>query len=847
MDAAPVAMERIWQDLRYACRTLSHSPGFLAVSVVTLALGIGANTAIFNLINAVMLRALPVPHAEQLVLLTDPASSFIAADTLETGERSLLAYPEFTELRARAGGMFSGLFAAQSTLSDLDMQTSRGGPGQSTKTHTQLVSGEFFGVLGIQPAIGRFFTPAEDKVPGANPVAVLSYGFWQREFGGDPRVLSETIRLGQSTFHVVGVGPRGFHGILAGSEADVWLPITMQAQVLPGRDYLNPHDVLWLQSMGRLAPGISRPAAEAGINVVLRQVAREWLAPMMNQTERRRLEDQKIVLKDGARGASALRAQFSDPLVMLMAMVGLVLLIACANIANLTLARGAARQREIGIRLALGAARRRIVRQLLTESLLVALAGGVLGTILAAWGTDLLLALVSAGIDHVAIEFTRDYRVFLFTAAVSLSTAILFGLVPAFGATRVDINRALGGSARGGSGSRGHIRSGRVLVVVQVTLSLLLLMGATLFLRSLHNLFTQKLGFERDHLLMVSLDPLSAGYKPASRSGLYQRVREKLRAVPGVRSVSLSNTAMFGGDSGDHISIDSPPAHPPGAMTSAWTLAGPDYFKTAGIPLLRGREMDASDAARGAQVCLINESFVRYFFPNGDPIGKHVTDEYPTTRETYEIIGVVADARERRLRGRQESRFYANLFHPIGELRSVVFLLRTSPEAAGIGDAVRHAVGEIDRSIPILSIRTVNEQIDRRLIIPRLIAELSTFFGGLALLLAAIGLYGVMSYAMSRRTSEIGLRVALGASHGAVVWMVLRELLWLVGIGVAIGLPCSYALGRLVSSSLFGITPADPVSISIAVTVIVAVTLVAGFLPARRASRIDPMRALRWE
>jgi predicted permease len=839
-------MNGLWQDLRFAARTLSARPAFLIVALLSLGLGIGANTAIFSLINAVMLRILPVSHPERLVLLTDPGSSGVAVETRERGARSLFSYPEFEQLRSH-NAVFSGMFAAQSALSDLDVFTDRGGGERSTKAHVQLVSGEFFDVLGLQPILGRAFTPQEDRVEGANPVGVISYGFWQREFSGDASVIGRTMRVGQSTFQILGVTPAGFRGVLVGADADLWIPITMQHQVLSGRNYLKPVDTLWLQVMARLAPGMTRKTADAGINVAFQQILKSWAAAVPNEQERRGMLDQKIELREGAKGASEVRDQFSDPLILLMAMVGLVLLIACANIANLMLARASGRQREIGVRVALGAGRARLIRQLLTESLLISALGGLLGILFAVWGTGLLVSLVSMGVTDLALDIPYDYRIFLFTAAISLLTGVLFGIAPAFRATQVDVGRTLAANARGSIGGRGGVRTGRVLVIAQVALSLVLLVGATLFLRTLHNLMGQKLGYDREHLMMVRIDPVSAGYKGANVTTLYQQMREKLRNIPGVRNVTLANTDLFGGDAGDPISIDSPTPQKHEDMRSRWTLVGPDYFDTLGIPLLRGRKIDAADAARGARVCVVNEKFAKFFFPDSDPIGKHVTDEYPTTRETYEIVGVVADAREHQLKAVERPRFYANLFHPIGTVEEVTFLLNVSREPGGVFSPVRHAISELDQNIAVRSIRTLNEQIDRRLTTERLIAQLSAFFGGVALLLAAIGLYGVMSYSISRRTSEIGIRMALGASQSGVIWMVLRETLWMVAIGVAIGLTGALASGRLIGSRLFGLSAADPITLALAISVILLAAVLAGFLPARRASRIDPMNALRSE
>jgi predicted permease len=509
------ALESTMRDVRFAFRVLRKSPGFTTIAVLTLALGIGANTAIFSLINAVMLRLLPVEHPEQLVLLTDPAESGAAPDTTEGGVRSRLSYPEFEELRAH-NNVFSGMLAAQNEVSNLEVFPAGNGIPQSFRAHTQLVSGDFFTVLGVQPALGRVFTAQEDKTPGANPVAVVSYDWWRHQLGGDPAILGNTLHVGRGLFRIVGVAPPGFRGILVGSEADMWLPMTMQRQVLAGRDYLKPRDTLWLQVMGRIAPGISRNSAQAGTNVTFQQTLRAWAASLPTEKARRNMLDQQIALRPGGHGASALRGEFSDPLVLLMAMVGLVLLIACANIANLMLARANARQREIGVRLALGAARSRLIRQLLTESLLVAALGAALGVLLAGMGTRLLLALVSTGVSDFGLQVPRDSRVFLFTAAITLLAAVLFGLAPAIRATRMDVSRTLAANARGSIGGRGRVRTGRLLAIAQVALSVILLLGAALFVRSLNNLLTEDLGYNHEHLLMLRIDQVSAGYTCAN-------------------------------------------------------------------------------------------------------------------------------------------------------------------------------------------------------------------------------------------------------------------------------------------------------------------------------------------
>ncbi len=684
-------------------------------------------------------------------------------------------------------------------------------------------------------------------VPGGNPIAVISYAYWREAFGSNPAIVGSTVRIGQGLFQISGVAPPGFHGILVGSSPDFWLPMTMQQQVLPGRDYLKPRDTLWLQVLGRLTPGISIERAQAAINITFQQVLRGWSTSLLTPREKREMLNEQIELRHGAHGTSAIRGEFFDPLILLMAMVGLVLLIASANIANLMLARASRRRREIGVRLALGAGRARLIRQLLTESLLLSAFGGALGILLSIMATRLLLGLVSTGIDNVELAVPIDLHVLLFAASVCLLAGLLFGLAPAVRGTKVDINQTLGANARGYFGERRGRQTGRLLAVAQVALSLTLMMGASLLVHSLHNMFAENLGLDRNHLLAVTVDPRAARYNGPGSAAMYESLREQLKQVPGVRSATLSNHALFEGDSGDHLSIEGSPEKDPNQLRSRWTEIGTDYFRTLGIPLLRGREISAADVRRGAPVCLINEAFLNRFFPDGNALGKHIRDEYPTTRETFEIAGIVADAKEHSPDERKEPRFYSNIAHPIGEIETVTFLLSTFGDPAAITRGARRIVEQFDRNLPILSIRTVIQQLDRTLTAERLLTEVAASFAALALLMAAIGLYGVVSYSVAGRTSEIGVRMALGASDQGVIRMVLGETLRMVATGIAIGLPCGFAVARILSSRLYGVKAADPLSLIPTLVIIAASAILAGYLPARRASRIDPMAALRQE
>jgi len=823
-------------DLRFALRALRKSPGFTAVAVLTLGLGIGANTAIFSLIHAVFQRTLPVDHPEQLAILTDPASGGFAEDSSQSGERTILSWQEFEALR-RSNQVFTGLFAAQSAprLVDTRIDTAR------LQIRQQLTTAEFFDVLGVNPAAGRFFAAAEES----SPIAVISYSFWQRQFASDPNVIGKTLAIGRGAFRIVGVAPANFRGIVVGNDIDAWMPMATETLVFPGHDYLTPRDTLWLQAVGRLKPGVSRDTAQAGINVAFQQILQGWAATLPTDQERRAMLDQKIVLKPGNKGVSFVRGDFGDPLLMLMAMVGVVLLIACANIANLTLARATGRQRELGVRMALGAGRGVLIRQMLIESVIVACAGGVAGTLLAVWGADLVISLVNNDNSGIVLDGRQDPTVFLFTAAASLFTVVLFGLMPAIRGTRLDVNRLLASGTRGTVSNRGGTRGGRLLVAAQIALSILLLVGATLLVRTLNHLAQQNLGFDREHILMAWVDPPGAGYRDAAGDDMMRRLTDRIRGIPGVTGAAVSTTGMFAGDSGDEIAIEGVKGIKHGDMHSGWTLVGAGYFKTVGTPILRGREFNEADELRGAPVCVINESFLRTFFKGENPIGKHITDLYPTTITTFEIVGVVADAREHELRSQPRPRFFGNAFHPIGAAHPISIMIRANGDPMRFLRTVTQAINQFDSALPISAIRTVDQQIGRRLVAERMMARLAASFGALARLMAAIGIYGVMSYTIGRRTNEIGLRMALGASQGGVLRMVLRETAVLLVTGAAIGIPAAIGAARLLRSTLAGVSPADPVSLALALAIISIATLLAGYLPARRASRIDPMEALR--
>jgi len=825
-------MHTLLNDLRYGLRMLRKSPGFTVVAVLSLSLGIGANTAIFSLLDAVLLKMLPVQNPEQLVVINTAGPK---------GSSNDYSYPVFERFRDQQQ-IFSGVFAASNT-DKLSIKVNA--PGNSAEPEPvggKLVSGSYFSVLGVKPIIGRAFTTEEDRVPGGHPVAVISYGYWQRRFGRNPAVVGQTFTLNDTSFTIIGVTPPEFFGEVVGDAPDLWLPTMMQPQVQPGRNFLKIRFVTWVTLMARLKPGVSFQQAQADLNVIFQRLQSEEDTSQMLPQRRQEFLARRISLTSGGKGLSELRARFSEPLRILMVVVGLVLLIACANVANLLLTRAAARQKEIAVRLALGASRLRLVRQLLTESVLLAVAGGLGGLLFAFWGGDVLLTLVSTGTAPISLDLHPDIRILAFTGAVSLLTGILFGLAPALRATRVDLTPALKDSARSLSGGSGRYRLGKVLIVVQVALSLLLLIGAGLFIRSLRNLKSLDAGFNRENVLVLSIDTAAPRYKEPQLKNLYRQLLERINALPGVHSASLAFQVFRGGNMGICcISIQGAPPLPEADRRVAGDIVGPKFFETIGTPLLAGRDFNLQDNENAQKVAIINEAAAGYYFSNESPLGRR----FVWLNNEIEIVGVVKDAKHRGLREQTPRMFYIPLFQH--GTQPNLLALRTEGNPASMIAAVRRVIQEVEPKLPITEVSTLAAHVDASLIQDRLIALLSSFFGVLALLLSCIGLYGVMSYTVSRRTNEIGIRMALGAQPGNVRWMVLRETLLLVLIGVAIGLPAALAVTRLVTSLLFGLTPTDPLAITLATLLLLAVAAVAGYLPARRASRVDPMIALRYE
>ncbi len=839
-------IETFLQDLRYGVRSLRLSPAFTVVATLSLALGIGANTAIFSLMDALLLRSLPVRAPEQLAVLGDPSMT----GSLSQGSvrSDIFSVPMYRELRDR-NPVFSGLFASGRT-GRLEVGKDRSSTTPET-ARGRLVSGNYFSVLGVTALHGRTFTGEEDRSPGSAPYVVISYDYWKRRYGADPDAVGRSITLNGYPLTIIGVAPPGFFGDIVGSATEVWIPLLMQRQVNPGRDFLERWDVNWLLLMGRLQPGISATQARSSIDTIFQRIVSSRAGGAIDAEllpeNPREMQELRIEVTPGGSGFSYLRRQFSRPLATLMAIVGMVLLIACANVANLLLERATGRQKEISVRLALGAGRLRLVRQLLTESLLLAFLGGALGVLFAFWADAGLLKLIGVA-RSPALDLRPNLTILAFTAAVSLVTGILFGLAPALRATRVELASALKESSRSlaGTGSGKRWPLGKILVVSQFAVSLLLLMGAGLFVRTLVNLQRLDLGYPREGLLMLELDPVAAGI-PRDRLGSFvEQLLERLRAVPGATAVTLSENGLFSGtESGTSIAISGRQPIPDPDDDVAYDRVGPDYFDVVGIPILQGRGIGPEDRTGAQRVAVINETMARFYFPKQSPIGQRFV-ETDATDQLYEIVGVSRDARDHELRGDVPRRYYSPLLQDAASLSACNFEIRTR-DPKGLTEPIRNAVRAFDPRLSILDLAPVTANIDDSIGDERLVAKLSAVFGLLALVLASIGLYGVISYTISRRTNEIGIRMALGANEGRVLWMVLRETLLLAFAGIVLGLLAVFAAARALSSRLFGLSAYDPPTLAAATAILVLVAIVAGAIPGSRAARVAPTEALRYE
>jgi len=827
------------QDFGYALRQLRKNPGFSAVAVAMLALGIGANTAIFSLMNAVLLRQLPVSHPEQLVLFGEARPE---GDTsfMPSGNTQAFSYPFYRDFRER-NQVFSSVAAIQSYLTSTYARLTGSGPEPVT---LELVSGDYFQTLGVNAARGRLFTPADDRTIGGHPVAIANYAWWQNKLGGDPTVIGRTATIGSTVYAIVGVAPRGFFGITVGQSPDLWIPLAMQRAISPDRTGLDRNMYQFLHMFGRLKPGVSREEAQANTNVVFRQILRSYSGTAPSEQRLKNIQAAFIKLTPAASGRSRLRIIFTKPLEILMGVTGLVLLIACANLANLLLARAATRQREIAVRMSLGAGRLRLMRQLIAESALLGLLGAGLGVALAWFGSALLLAMVSPDNTPLPIAVAPDTRALLFTIAVTAVTVLLFGAAPALRATGAGPSTFLR-TGRGVLGGRNRL--GRTLVAAQVALSMALLAGAGLFLRSLQNAAGIDLGFDRENVVRVQVDPLAAGYSAGTRvTAMMRRIEERVSALPGIQAASFAQDVFDGGGSRTtDVTVPgrsrSEPS--PGVVTNR---VGPGYLAVMKVPVRFGRGLTARDTENSRPVAVINETMARVYFAGASPLGRTFSVGDEPSWQNLAVVGVMKDAKYMMPEETQS----AAAFAPYSQHREYLtynLVVRYAPGATGVVPAVRQAIADVDPNLPIGEVRTLSDMVDRFELNRRLIAQLSSFFALLAALLASIGIYGVLSYGIARRTPEFGLRAALGAKRSDVLWTVLRESVVLAGIGVAAGAVLTMASGRLIAGALLDVKPANPVTIGAAMLAMLVFATVAGLGPALRATRIDASVALRSE
>jgi len=834
-------MDTLLQDFRYGIRTLIKNPGFTFVSVLTLALGLGANTAIFSLTDQILLRRLPVEKPEELVLLRSPGPKSGRVWSDGDGAASL-SYPLYKEL-VEKNNIFSGLLAR------FAIPLSVSGEGQTERANGELVSGNYFEVLGVRPAIGRVFTSEDDAVPGAGQIVVLSHSYWTRRFGNDTGVLNKTLAVNGAVMTVVGVARAGFNGVQLGQTPDIFIPISMKAQMTPNWDGLNDHKDYWLAVIGRLKPGLSPAQAEEAFAPIFRQIQELELAfNNFSPETQQRFVDKKMLLAPGSKGRPILEREQKEPLLVLMGMVGLVLLIACANVANLLMARGAARQREIAIRMAVGAGRLRLVRQFLVESLTLSVMGGAVGLLVGWWTIGAFVGAIPDNIGAVGLSTNLDFRLMLFTIGLSLVTGLLFGLLPAIKATRLNLEATLREQGSSVSGGLSQVRFRKGLVVSQVVLTAVLLVGAGLFARSLNNLKRLDLGLRPEHVVTFSISPDLNGYNPKSAIALFDQLHQSLTTQPGVEAVSEAVYPPFTDtDSGSNITVEGYQAQQDEDMNVSQNWIGQGYFSTMGIALIAGREFQAADTTSSPKVAVINETMAHRYFENRNPLGSKFTfGAGDRVRPDIEIVGIVKDSKHGTVRDKGGPFVYL----PYSQFKTagnITFYIKTRQELGSTATLLRGELQRLDSNLPVYNIKTLERQIDESLFNDKFLTLLSMAFALLAALLASLGLYGVMAYTVTRRNREIGIRMALGATRGGVSWLILREVVILAIIGLVVGLPAAYALGRFTESLLFGVKVGDPVVFVVAGLLLTGATLLGGYLPARKAASIDPLVALRCE
>jgi predicted permease len=838
-------MEHLFKDIRFGLRGLLKRKAFALVAVLTLALGIGANTAIFTLVNAVMLKTLPVYKPEELVLFSDATSEGTSTeDSPRTGAWERFSYASYEHLR-KNNQSFQDIVALRSGESRLSVRQTDSQANAAVRAQGHLVSGNYFAVLGVRALRGRVLTPEDDN-PSAPPAAVISHRYWQQQLNSDPNTVGKSLIINGTNFTVVGIAPPEFFGIRVRRAPDYWLPLAFQPQIELRDSYLTNNQVYFLTLLGRLKPGVTMAQAQSNMNLALQQFLTEQAGSELTEERQKGIQNTYVTLAAGEGGLSGLRRNYSKPLQMLMAIVVMVLLISCANVGSLLLSRAASRKAEISLRMALGATRWRIIRQLLTESMLLAIIGGVCGVLLAQWGVTVLVNLVARS---TPLDTRPDVGVLLFTAGVSIVAGLLFGLIPAIQASKTNLSVAMKEKTRM-RGSLLRFNPSSLMVVMQVGLSMVLLTGAGLFARSLVKLQNEDLGFDRNNMLLLGIDPRLAGYKPTELAALYQQIIDRVGTVPQVRNVSIATYAPLSGTSRtSSIKVAGYVPQPDEDQAVQDILVGPKYAETLGIPLLRGRDIESRDTPSSPQVAVVNTTFAEHYFKDQNPIGRSFSFDDETDKgQPIEIVGVVGAIKGEDARQKPDPTIY----RPILQIQDAsaylaTIHLRTLSDPTPLTKQVRQVINQIDDKLPIFGVTTMNDQLRDNLDQERLIAQLVSFFGALALILACIGLYGVMAHGVARRTNEIGIRMALGARGSNIAWMILRETLYLVIAGLVIGVPAALFGARLVAAQLFGMSPTDPLTLAAAAIVLTLVALLAGYLPARRASRVNPLNALRYE
>ncbi len=835
-------MDLFWQDVRLSFRRLRKAPLFTAVAVVSIALGIGANTAVFSLLDQVLLRSLPIRDPERLVLFQSegPRSGWMNSNYTDT---VVYTYPMYRDFRDGSSNVLDGVLARTQVSLSLAWH------GQTDRVSGEMVSGNYFDVLGVQAAIGRALSPEDDRTPGAHSVVVLDYGYWKTRFGGDRGVLNQTVTLNSHPMTIVGIMPPGFHGVGTTERPMAYMPMMMRSEMFAGRKDLEDRRAYWLNIFGRLKPSVSVKQAEATLNTFWKPILEQEAAamPSMSAKGRERFLNRHQQLVPANGGISAAPDEFGPAMGILFGMVMLLLLIACANVANLMIARGMARQKEVAIYFGLGASRAVLFRRVLVESVLRSLRGAASGVLVAGWLGDLILGMLPMDPAAQAVRAAPDLRVLLFTLALSLFSGLLFGLAPALQASQSSVSMALKEQASNLGGGRQHMRLRKTLVVAQVALSLMLLIGAGLFSYSLRNLKNIPAGFRTERLVSFSLQPSLNGYSSDKIRRLYSQIEENLAAIPGVEGVAATGNQLLAGDnamSSIQIAGYVPQESERMAPNENWVSAG--YFAMMGIPLVTGRDFTVRDDASSPRVAVINETMAKHFF-HGDALGKRFSMNNLKTQ--VEIVGVVRDSKNVDLREKPVDFMYFPYRQdvPLG----MAFYLRTSQNVSAVTAALKQQMASLDPDLPVFDVKTLDRQIDELLFVERLVATLSASFGALATVLAAVGLYGVMAYLVVRRTREIGIRMALGATPRQVLRLVMSEVFLLAGVGVMVALASWVPLGGVIQSQmkdhLFQIGGTDPMVVAAATMTLSLVALLAGFIPARRATRIEPTAALRHE